>query len=115
MSYALALTPGGHLFVEPDAQAEPRLNESVAARMTEAFAASGAVGLELLAGELLREPVPASFAFWRRVAQHYFTVLCHNPGSEGPSQLPPPPESDFAQLVETAPPMKGLEFLTPAI
>ena len=34
----LALSPGGHLFVEPDDQAEPKLTAAPAARLTEAFA-----------------------------------------------------------------------------
>jgi hypothetical protein len=33
MSHTLALSPGGHLFVEPDAQAEPALSQSAAARL----------------------------------------------------------------------------------
>ena len=44
MSHALALSPGGHLSVETDDQAEPKLNPAAATRLTEAFAASGARG-----------------------------------------------------------------------
>lgn len=65
MSYALALSPGGHLFVEPDDQAEPKLSPNAGTRLTEAFAASGARGLELLAAGFLHESLPPTFSFWR--------------------------------------------------
>jgi len=35
----LALSPGAHLSVEPDDQAEPQLNPAAAARLADAFAA----------------------------------------------------------------------------
>ena len=53
MSHALALSPGGHLFVEPDDQAEPKLSPSTATRLTEAFGAAPARGLEALASGVL--------------------------------------------------------------
>jgi hypothetical protein len=60
------------LFVEPDDQAEPKLNPATAALLTEAFAESGARGLELLASSLLHEPLPPTFGFWRGLARHLF-------------------------------------------
>src|ERR1035441_2394259 len=74
MSYALALSPGGHLFVEPDDQAEPKLSPATVARLTEAFGASPARGVEALASEFLHEPMPPTFVFWRGVAQRLFTA-----------------------------------------
>src|SRR5690349_82926 len=88
MSHALVLSPGGHLFVESDEEAEPKLAETVAARLRGAFGASTASGLEFLAGELLHLPLPSSFAFWRGLAQQYFTALCHNPSLENPLIAP---------------------------
>jgi hypothetical protein len=43
MSHSLALSPGGRLFVQPDEQAEPKLSQAAAARLTEGFAAAPAV------------------------------------------------------------------------
>jgi len=110
----LALSPGGHLFVEPDEQAEPKLNSADATRLTEAFAASGARGLELLASALLHEPLPPTFGFWRGLARRYFTDLCHNPNLDNAADLSVtrPGENDWITLAETAPPMKGLEYLS---
>ncbi len=117
MSHALALSPGGHLSVEPDDQDELQLNPATAARLTEAFAAAGACGLELLASEFLHEPLPPSFGFWRGLARRYFTALCHNPNLDNIADLSVarPGENDWIALAEAAPPMKGLEYLNGAV
>ncbi|PWU15339.1 MAG: ATP-dependent helicase [Verrucomicrobia bacterium] len=114
MSHALTLTPGGHLFVEADEQAQPKLSQTVADRLNQAFSASSARGLELLGGEFLDQPLPPTFVFWRGVAQRFFTAVCHNPIQESSAVLhiPPPSEAELGMLVENAPPMKGLEYLT---
>jgi len=103
--------------VEPDDQAEPKLNPTAATRLTEAFAASGARGLELLASALLHEPLPPTFGFWRGLARRYFTALCHNPNLDDAADLSVarPGENDWLALAETAPPMKGLEYLNGAV
>ena len=113
MSHALALSPGGHLFVEPDDQAEPKLSPSTATRLTEAFGAAPACGLEALASGFLHEPLPPTFVFWRGVAQRLFTALCHNPNLQDASTItiPKPAESEWSALAEGAPPMRGLEYL----
>ena len=113
MSHALALSPGGRLFVEPDDQAEPKLSPAVGARLHEAFGASSAEGLVLLAGEFLRQPLPPGFDFWRGLGRQFFTALCHNPDLENPATLsiPKPAAAQLSGLAQTAPPMKGLEYL----
>jgi non-specific serine/threonine protein kinase len=119
MSHALVLSPGGHLFVQPDDQAEPKLSPTVSSRLTEAFAAAPASGLEMLASAFLHEPLPPSFVFWRNFAQRLFTSLCHNPNLENPSSasisMAKPTPGEWSALVEAAPPMKGLEYLNGAV
>jgi len=117
MSHALALSPGGHLFVEPDDQAEPKLGPATATRLTGAFTRPGAHGLELLASEFLHEPLPPTFAFWRGLARRYFTALCHNPPVANTIDLGVrrPDLDEWAALAETAPPMKGLEYLNETV
>ena len=117
MSHTLALSPGGNLFVETDEQAEPKLAAAVAARLVKAFEASGARGLELLVSNLLDEPLPPAFCFWRGVARRYFTALCHLPGGEAtaPPSVAKPEEEEWSVLVASAPPMKGLEYLDSAV
>src|ERR1035437_8399927 len=110
MSHALALSPGGHLFVQPDDEAEPKLSPAAAVRLTEGFAAAPARGLEMLASGLLHEPLPPSFVFWRGLAQRLFTAHCHNPDLQNAASISiaKPPETEWSTLAEAAPPMKGL-------
>jgi non-specific serine/threonine protein kinase len=117
MSYSLALSPGGHLFVEPDDHAEPKLSHATAARLNEVFGASPARGLETLASAFLHEPMPPTFVFWRGVAQRLFTALCHNPNLQDASTITIPKlaEAEWSAAAEGAPPMRGLEYLNGAI
>jgi non-specific serine/threonine protein kinase len=105
------------LFIEPDELAGPKLSAITAARLSEAFAASAAHGLELLASSFLHEPLPTSFGFWRGLARRYFTGLCHTPNLDntGDRSVSPPAESEWLALVETAPPMKGLDYLNSTV
>jgi non-specific serine/threonine protein kinase len=114
MSLALVLSPGGHLHVERDENAEPGLKPGIATRLAEAFASSSARGLELLGGPLLHEPLPPTFVFWRGLAQRFFTALCHNSNLEDFTTITIPKliQPECAALVESAPPMKGLEYVT---
>ncbi|MBX3734885.1 MAG: DEAD/DEAH box helicase, partial [Verrucomicrobiae bacterium] len=51
--------------------------------------------------------------FWRDFARRFFTALCQNPGLSEASfpALPSPDESACAVILESAPPMLGLEYL----
>jgi len=113
MSHALSLSPGGHLFLEPDEAAQPKLSQAAVARLQAAFDASSARGLEALAGAALHEILPPTFVFWRGLARRFFTALCHNPNLEKPGNLviPKPAEVELATMADAAPPMKGLEYL----
>ncbi len=118
MSLALALTPSGQLLVKPDEQAEPKLAATVVARLSDVFGDSAAAGMELLASALLHEPLPATLAYWRGMARRFYTALCHQPeaGSDSANPgLPQPTPAEWLALVEAAPPMIGLEYLTPAV
>ena len=116
MSLSIALSPGGHLFVQPDDQAEPKLSQATAARLGEAFSVSTARGLETLASEFLHEPLPPTFVFWRGFAQRLFAALCHNPSLENASTIliSKPAETELTAMAESAPPMTGLEYLNSA-
>jgi non-specific serine/threonine protein kinase len=104
------------LFVEPDDQVEPKLSPAAVARFNDSFAVSTARGLETLASEFLHEPLPPPFVFWRGFAQRLFTALCHNPNLDNASNhaILKPTATDFAALAESAPPMKGLDYLNAA-
>jgi non-specific serine/threonine protein kinase len=114
MSHVLALSPGGHLNVQADEQAEPKLSAAAAARLAEAFTASSARGLELLASGFLQDALPPTLVFWRGLAQKFFTALCHHPDLQDVAKLAvsPPAEGELTTLAESAPPMPGLEYLS---
>ena len=102
MSYALALSPTGRLFVEPDDQTEPKLSHAAGERLKEAFAVSTALGLETLASEFLHEPLPPTFVFWRGFAQRLFAALCHNSSLENASTIviSRPVETELTAMAE---------------
>jgi superfamily II DNA or RNA helicase len=111
------LTPVGHVVLESDEEAEPRVEAAVAERLEAAFAESTAAGLEWLAGEGLELGLPPAFGYWRDLARRYFTARCHRPttgSAEAAGEAIPAP-ADLEALAEAAPPMKGLEYLTPEI
>jgi hypothetical protein len=108
----LALSPTGALLLTHSDSPESALAEGSAAGMEKAFALSPAAGLEHLAGPLLHEPLPPSFSFWREFARLFFTRLCHTAGVESGTAVVQPSIAEFTGLIESAPPMKGAEYLT---
>jgi SNF2-related domain/SNF2 Helicase protein/Helicase conserved C-terminal domain len=119
MSLELVLSPAGQLLVEPADDVEPRLSPSTINRVREAFGASAAHGLELLASAALHEPLPPVLAFWREFARRYFTSVCHRPAvgdpKSTPPTTPPPSEAMLTALADEAPPMRGLEYLNAGV
>ena len=61
--------------------------------------------------------LPASFEFARSIARLYLTNLCKAATSEPGVPIPeiPPPVADLERAVLQAPPMTGLEYLTPEV
>jgi len=97
-----------------DELAEPRLSPGKATRLSEGFGSSPSRGLEMLVSDFLHDILPPTLAFWRGLAQRYFTALCHNPNLEDAStiRIPKPAGIEWDALVDAAPPMRGLEYLT---
>lgn len=116
MSLELVLSPAGHLLTEPADDAGSPLGPAAVTRLRDAFGESSAQGLELLAAEFLHRPLPPALVFWREFAQQFFTALCHRPNLEDPAQLsvPTPDAVALTSLTDTAPPMRGLEYLNVA-
>ena len=111
------LTPAGHLQLETDEDAQPGLDGAFVERLESALADSNASGLERLAGEGLHLGLAPVLGFWRDLARRYFTARCHRPSAES-QDLPEEPVPGIAELealVDAAPPMRGLEYLTPEV
>ncbi len=114
MSIAITLTPAGRLHVERDEASGTVFHPAVVGRIEAAFAESGAAGLEILAGEMLNLELPPSLVLWRSLARRYFTARCHFPSSDSEvaPEAPVPSAAELEAIVESAPPMKGLEYLS---
>ena len=62
--------------------------------------------------------LPPSFEFARSLARRYFNLLCRVVPAEASAPLPPvpgPDESELEKMLLQAPPMIGLEYLTPDV
>ena len=109
-SSAVALSPGGALYLLPPSPSVP-----VPERIRTAFAARGSDGLMHLGLSEQDAALPPDLAYWRDFARLYFSRLCALPGLAEVKSLdgiaPLPPEDDFAERAATAPPMVGGEYL----
>ncbi|HOE23116.1 MAG TPA: DEAD/DEAH box helicase [Smithellaceae bacterium] len=114
----LTLTPSGQVIFLPGGGDSPALPDAAAARIAAAFHEDAAAGLLHLAAEELTTPLPPDFAFWRDFSRRCLTQLCRIAAveSEGPDfAAPPPSPEDLLRIVETSPPLQGLEYLSPAV
>ena len=108
------LTPHGLLLVENAPPPSPWLEVETGRRVAAAFAESAAHGLLHLGTRELNAALPPAGAWWRELARRFLTQLCHTAGLEQAQELaalPPPAEADLSALAETAPPMRGGEYL----
>src|SRR5881227_2729283 len=115
MRLELAVTPSGKLHLEEGSADAAELDGQAAELLQRAFRVSAAEGLLLLASNALDQPLPDVFVFWRGFARDFFERLCHRgemPLAEW-TRLPEPSDDELAQRVATAPPMRGLEYLSP--
>ena len=69
------------------------------------------------ASEEMDAVLPPSFEFARSIARLYLTNLCNAATAEPGGPIPeiPPPAADLERAVLQAPPMTGLEYLTPEV
>jgi SNF2 family DNA or RNA helicase len=120
MTLSIAITPAGRLIVEPGDEIELKLNASTAEVIEQAFRQSSAEGLYCLVSWALSERLPAALVFWRDFSGQLFHLLCML-GDEALSGavasandrvLAPPDELQLEVLLASAPPMRGLEYLT---
>ncbi|MEI8341351.1 MAG: ATP-dependent helicase, partial [Verrucomicrobiota bacterium] len=62
-----------------------------------------------LATRELETPLPPCAAFWREFGRRYLQAFCHTP-SPG-TGIAAPSEADLTALAESAPPLRGGEYL----
>ena len=108
------LTPHGLLLVENAPPPSPWQEVEIGRRLAAAFGESAARGLLHLGTRELNAVLPPAGAWWRELARRFLTQLCHTAGLEQAQELaalPPPAKAELSALAETAPPMRGGEYL----
>ena len=134
MSIRICVSPHGRLLCEAVAddsgdavETAVTLSQVAVAAIRSAFDRSSADGLLLLAGPSVRETLPADFLFWREWSRRFFQTVCQldeerlaefaksKSSDVGKSSVAPPDDLALAVLVAEAPPMRGLEYLTPEV
>ncbi len=121
------ITPAGHLIIESVSDDDSHLNFDpvVAEKLRDTFSESAAAGLVRLASGNLPSELPVEFVFWREFAQLFFHELCAlgeealnravSGKGKASTSIDPPQEMALIELIENAPPMRGLEYLTPEV
>jgi hypothetical protein len=113
-SLALVISPQGHPRAEPSDDPVP-LPGGRAERIVAAFASSPSAGLLHLASAELNAELPASLSFVRAFAREYLTRLCRTPDLDAGAAIAPvapSPAEELDAIILSAPPIKGLEYLT---
>ena len=116
MGLILSISPHGRLIAAATQAGESLLDDAMAGRIARAFAQGQARGLLHMATRELQAGAPPEFAFARDFACEYLTRLCHTPDIASASELTPVPAPDaegLAAMASAAPPMRGLEYLSP--
>src|SRR5205823_5428199 len=113
--FDLTITPQGHLLVR-EAAPEPS-ERKLSKALLDAYRESPTRGMLYSASEEMEAVLPASFEFARSIARLYLTNLCRAATSEPGGPIPeiPPPAADLDRALLQAPPMTGLEYLTPEV
>ncbi len=125
MSFEIALLPSGHLHCIPVVD-EPA-PDAVSPDLFESFSRHPGEGLFALAADKSTAGLDATLHYWHDFASRYLGARCRlpdeqrSPDSElpldGPSADPAPPlaplaAADAAQWLQSAPPMRGAEYLS---
>src|SRR6476659_7840303 len=104
---AIALSPRGHVLLQPALEGAPgRLAPAAEARIRAAFERGSAEGLLHLGAVEVTTSLPAPFAFWRDFAGRFMSALCAIPELEehrGQVDVPVPPAEEMQQRVLAAP------------
>ncbi len=113
MTFALQLTPRGHLRFGAEADAPP-LSDALADRLAAAFARGVGHGLLQLGAAEVTTALPPPWTFWRDFAARFVTVLTATP-EDGEIAIAAPDARTLETLCLDAPPMMGAEYLAPDV
>lgn len=110
----IGIKPNGSVVLETDALLSDDLNSDAVKRLTRAFSRSTAEGLSFSVSQKFELEPSASLFFLQDFTRRYFRALCRLGQPRGDEWISPEPPDDetLDGLLSTAPPMKGLEYLT---
>ncbi len=113
----LGVLPSGHLHCFPTEGDSDAGDASGYAGIVKAFERHAGDGLFALAARKSDAGLPPSFAYWRVFASQYLGKRCHitQPALVEPDPIEPLTEADAAALLSSVPPMRGAEYLSPAV
>ena len=119
MLHRIAVSPSGILGLIAKASDSTDLiqTEDLSPELVAIFNETFVSGLATLASSRWQSAVatwPAEFVFWRDYARKYFTALCrqYSPSVKQWSAVAPPDVAMVEELLQSAPPMLGLEYLS---
>ena len=110
----IILTPHGLLLMEAVEPPSPWQDLEAGRRVAAALLESPAHGLLRLATRELNTLLAPAAAWWREFGRRHLTQLCHTPDLETAHEiaaLTSPNEAELIALIDTAPPMRGGEYL----
>lgn len=112
--YQAAVNPGGVVGIVVAQEEDAAFGQGgpVPSELIDSFERSVFDGLTWLASQGGQIPLPVSIRFWQQFAAGYFTALCRQQGGGHGWQTPACPGDDaLAEMIASAPPMPGLEYL----
>ncbi len=115
MGIAVIISPEGHLRLRP-VDTTTVGEDAFVDRVIQAFEPGAGAGLLHLATRELQTRLPLDLVFLRSFASRYLTELCRRPIESSQMEIPAieaPPPGEIASLILEAPPMTGLEYLSP--
>ena len=116
MDCQLVVTPSSRLAVrETQSNVSGALAEDVGqGKLIRLFADSIPEGIFQLACTRFESSLPPDFAYWQNFSQSYLTKLCHIPETTGAriDAIDPPSHGELEEVLQSAPPMPGGEYLT---
>lgn len=113
MTPEFTLTPGGRVVPGGGETQEGGRADPWTEAVLQAFGESWTAGLFAMAAVRPTVQLTSSAAYWRDYACRYLGELCRTPDVEGaePDPIDPPPPEKRVQLLSSAPPMRGAEYL----
>ncbi|MEZ6090456.1 MAG: DEAD/DEAH box helicase [Pirellulaceae bacterium] len=114
--YRAVVSPLGaiHLMVVEGTDSDFGQAGNVPGELVRSFEQNMFAGLTYLSSTGCDQILPPSIQFWRDFATRYFKALCRQSSSNAVDWISPecPDEAALLELIEAAPPMRGLEYVT---